>query len=316
MPLLSGCLIAVALAAPAQAEPGPESAPEAVEAPAEGTSPSEAVAPSEAPSTETVAPAETPAPTEAPVPAEAPASESVAPAETPAPTEAPVPAEAPPTETRGEAKPTEPPTVRGGEVSGTTPEHEHAALTGAAGSGGPPSSPQPVEPAAPTGSEIVTLGGQPGPDEGTPPAMGGRPAERRAAQRSCELSILGGPASACGGGWATSAVLASAAPGSAMPVSAEAVLAIANGPGGDDHNDSGGGSAGGRPVGPAPEPAPGGAAGGGVAGGSSGGGVGLAGFLTIAALLLLAAPRALRRLRLSCRPYRTAFFVLIPERPG
>ncbi|MCW3034427.1 MAG: hypothetical protein JWM60_2772, partial [Solirubrobacterales bacterium] len=70
-----------------------------------------------------------------------------------------------------------------------------------------------------------------------------------------------------------------------------------------------------RPDTPSPGPAPGGAAGG-VAAGGSGGAVGLSGFLTLAGLLLLAAPRALRRLRLSCRPYLTAFFVLIPERPG
>jgi len=40
------------------------------------------------------------------------------------------------------------------------------------------------------------------------------------------------------------------------------------------------------------------------------------GFLTLIGLLLLAAPRAMRRLRLSCEPWLTAFFVLIPERPG
>ncbi len=66
---------------------------------------------------------------------------------------------------------------------------------------------------------------------------------------------------------------------------------------------------------PAPEPEPGGA-GGGVAAGAAGGGVGMSGFLTFAALLLLAAPHALRRLRLSSRAFLTAFFVLIPERPG
>jgi hypothetical protein len=70
-----------------------------------------------------------------------------------------------------------------------------------------------------------------------------------------------------------------------------------------------------RPLAPAPGgSAPSGSAGGVAAGGS--GGLGLSAFLTIAGLLLLAAPHAMRRLRLSCLPWRTAFFVLIPERPG
>ncbi len=77
--------------------------------------------------------------------------------------------------------------------------------------------------------------------------------------------------------------------------------------------DPGGSAGGGHPMLPSPEPAPGGASGGAVSGGS---GVGLAGFLAFAALLLLAAPRAMRRLRLACKPWLTSFFVLIPERPG
>jgi hypothetical protein len=77
------------------------------------------------------------------------------------------------------------------------------------------------------------------------------------------------------------------------------------------HEDS---VVGGRPPGgPAPGPAPSGTSGGAAAGGS---GVAFSGFVTLAGLLLLAAPRALRRLRLSFRPWLTAFFVLIPERPG
>jgi hypothetical protein len=47
-----------------------------------------------------------------------------------------------------------------------------------------------------------------------------------------------------------------------------------------------------------------------------GSGMGLSTFLTLAGLLLLGAPRAMRRLRLSCEPWLTACFVLIPERPG
>ncbi len=57
---------------------------------------------------------------------------------------------------------------------------------------------------------------------------------------------------------------------------------------------------GGRSMPPAPGPAPGGASG--VAAGGGGAGVGLSGFLAFALLLALAAPRAMRRLRLACLP--------------
>jgi outer membrane biosynthesis protein TonB len=67
------------------------------------------------------------------------------------------------------------------------------------------------------------------------------------------------------------------------------------------------------PVSPAPSPAPGGAAGFSASGAS---GLGLSAFLTLGALLRLAPARAMRRLRLSCEPWLTACFVLIPERPG
>jgi hypothetical protein len=70
---------------------------------------------------------------------------------------------------------------------------------------------------------------------------------------------------------------------------------------------------GGRSVLPPPGPAPGGSFGGSAAAGS---GIALSGFFTPAGVLHFAVPCAMRRLRLSCRPWRTAFFVLIPERPG
>jgi hypothetical protein len=66
------------------------------------------------------------------------------------------------------------------------------------------------------------------------------------------------------------------------------------------------------PVSPAPSPAPGGASGG-SAGAS---GLGLSASLTLGALLRMAPARAMRRLRLSCEPWLTACFALIPERPG
>jgi hypothetical protein len=78
--------------------------------------------------------------------------------------------------------------------------------------------------------------------------------------------------------------------------------------------DGYGGPVGGsHPVEPPPGPSPGGSVGGSATGAS---GIALSGFFTHASLLLLAAPRSMRRLRLACQPWRTAFFVLIPERPG
>ena len=80
-----------------------------------------------------------------------------------------------------------------------------------------------------------------------------------------------------------------------------------------DDGDHGAPAVGGRlPVNPVPGPAPGGVSGGSASGAS---GFGLSAFVTLAGLLLLAAPRALRRLRLLCQPLRTACFVLIPEHP-
>jgi hypothetical protein len=88
------------------------------------------------------------------------------------------------------------------------------------------------------------------------------------------------------------------------------------GPNGGTTADRGGHSVVSAPPGnPTPGPQPGGGSGGASAVGG-GGGLAMSGFLTLAGLLLLAAPRAMRRLRLLCRPWRTACFALIPERPG
>jgi hypothetical protein len=76
---------------------------------------------------------------------------------------------------------------------------------------------------------------------------------------------------------------------------------------------SGGSPGGSGPIGPPSEPTPSGTYGG-VAGGGSG--TALSGFPPFAAHLLLGAPLAIHRLRLSFQPWLTAFFVLIPERPG
>ncbi len=83
--------------------------------------------------------------------------------------------------------------------------------------------------------------------------------------------------------------------------------------GAPEGNGDGGDGGVSHPSGPPPGPAPSGAFGGSAAGGT---GVSLSGFITRAGMLRLAAPRSMRRLRLSARPWLTAFFVLIPERPG
>jgi hypothetical protein len=132
---------------------------------------------------------------------------------------------------------------------------------------------------------------------------------QRAGELSCELSSLSGDMSgSCSTEWLAPQVLLSGSP--AGYAAAVAALAPSAGPPGDGGH--GGAAVGSPPVSPGPGPAPAGAS------GSSAGATGLAlsGFLTLAGLLLLGAPRAMRRLRLSCQPWLTACFVLIPERPG
>jgi len=142
----------------------------------------------------------------------------------------------------------------------------------------------------------------------------GAVAEMIAAQRpqdlSCELSAVGGRMTdSCSTGSSVSQRFQSASH-SAL---ASAVTSLAAATGGPPPGGGHGGSAvGNPPVGPTPGPAPGGASG--SAAGASG--LALSGFLTLAGLLLLGAPRAMRMLRLSCQPWRTACFALIPERPG
>jgi hypothetical protein len=66
------------------------------------------------------------------------------------------------------------------------------------------------------------------------------------------------------------------------------------------------------PIGPTPGPEPGGSASGSATGAS---GMAAPSLLALAGLLLIAAPRALRRLRLVVEPFLTTCFVLIPEHP-
>jgi hypothetical protein len=167
-----------------------------------------------------------------------------------------------------------------------------------------------------------STGGGPGepPTASTAPAsISGVPTHLTAAQRagelSCQLSGLGGAATDnCSASWLSSEPLLVSAPGALVPGALVlAARARAGTPAGSSQGGSGGGFGGSHSFLPPPGPAPTGAVGGSAAGGS---GVGLSGFFTLAGLLLLAGPRALRRLRLSSQPWLTAFFVLIPERPG
>jgi hypothetical protein len=144
---------------------------------------------------------------------------------------------------------------------------------------------------------------------GTAPPSAGSPSGL-----SCELSAMeaGAPHLCSSAGWSSHGTGASAP----IVALASAAALIVRAP----RTHTGGGHDGGvpveshAPVSPTPGPAgPGGASGGSAAGGS---GLALSGFFTLAGLLLLAAPRAMRRLRLSCQPWLTACFALIPERPG
>jgi translation initiation factor IF-2 len=151
-----------------------------------------------------------------------------------------------------------------------------------------------------------------GPGGGSPRPPAAMAAAQRVAEMSCAFSALGGRTTDnCTAGLlgAQRALSAPATNFADAPLS----LAAAAGPPGGGGGHGGGTPGGSNPVSPGPGPAPGGAAGGSAAGTS---GLALAGFLSLAGLLLLGAPRAMRRLRLSCEPWLTACFVLIPERPG
>jgi hypothetical protein len=134
---------------------------------------------------------------------------------------------------------------------------------------------------------------------------------QRARDLSCELSILGGRMTDnCTAGWSGTQRFLSASPTGFASAAASFAAATPGAPAGGDHDRSAVGS---PPISPAPGPAPSGASGASAMGASA---LALSGFLTLARLLLLGAPRAMRRLRLSCQPWLTACFVLIPERPG
>ena len=167
----------------------------------------------------------------------------------------------------------------------------------------------------PPGASIVGSLAEPSLASGEGGVSGGTGSRRTAAQRagalSCELSALGGGMTDnCSSGWlGAQRVLSASRVEFATAASSLAVVADST-PGGGH----GGSAVGSPPVGPGPGPGPAPSGASGSAAGASG--LALSGFLTLAGLLHLGAPRAMRRLRLSCQPQLTACFVLIPERPG
>ncbi|HZL47945.1 MAG TPA: hypothetical protein VFC30_02915, partial [Solirubrobacteraceae bacterium] len=135
-------------------------------------------------------------------------------------------------------------------------------------------------------------------------------AAQRAGDFSCELSGPAGPmTSGCTVGQLGAHIFLSV---STVDIATGAAARMGV-PGVGTNGDADGSANGSRSVGPPPGSAPGGAFGGSAPGGS---GIALSSFSSLAGHLLPAAPRAMRRLRLSFQPWLTAFFVLIPERPG
>jgi hypothetical protein len=260
----------------------------------------------------------------APPPAEEKAPEAPAPAAEEKAPEAPAPAaeEKPETAHPGpvaEEKTLEPvPAVRAAEepregtLSSTgTPPQDPAATEHVSGE------PAPEGPSALLGSLPPSVGG-PGAtstsseeDQRALAAAAAMKAAKRAGDFICELSALGVRRSGnCGSGWLTAQRVVSGSPIGFAGAAASLALGADGPPPGGGH---GGSAVGNPPVSPANGSAPSGASGGSAMGPS---GLALSGFLTLAGLLLLGAPRAMRRLRLSCEPWRIGCFVLIPERPG
>src|SRR6185437_12974522 len=280
------------------------------EAPAEEQAPTPPPEPQPQPEqAETPAPvepvvAETPPPVETPPPAETPPV-----VETPPVTESPSLPSPGPERTAESTAPEAPAKSKGDEksaVAAVLPSPPGSAGAGPAGEA-PPSNLS----SAPTGSMVINLGeasvaeetatsvhaGVPG-KPGKPGVAGGG-----GDGSGCALPGLGGPTA---GSCATASWMrppGALTPGAVTlaPVAPALDGAVATTRSSGD--DPGGSAGGGRPMPPSPGPAPSGASGGAAAGGA---GVGLSGFIAFAVLLLLAAPRAMRRLRLACQPWLTA----------
>jgi hypothetical protein len=196
---------------------------------------------------------------------------------------------------------------------------QHASAAPAEGEGEVEDEDPPETPGAPIASPttMASQGALPLPSSAAAPARrsldepAGALNGQLADNLSCALSGLGGfQAGGCGPALFGTQILLSPSPDGLddETVGSRATATDASADG--DHDGS---TADYRPAQQAPGPGPGGASGGSAVGGS---GVACSSCQTLAGLLRLGGPRAMRRLRLSCEPWLTACFVLIPERPG
>ncbi len=269
----------------------------------------------------------------APAPAPEPVAETPAPpaqepvAETPPPVSAPQEPAPPVSSAPSEPAPTTPERASSESSASESPSHskgdEKSSILPALPGAVPPAAAAAEGPTVatisdtPTGSMVIDLGEAQVAGEAS--ASPHRAAAVKAAAGGkegpgCDLQGLGGASGGgCVGTWLHVAGPLSPSGVPLSPVGVE-LAAAAAASGATGTGDEGGAAGGGRSMPPAPGPAPGGASGGAAGGG--GAAVGLSGFLAFALLLALSAPRAMRRLRLAVLPWRTAFFVLIPERPG
>jgi hypothetical protein len=183
----------------------------------------------------------------------------------------------------------------------------HAAVPGELATSTPTATPAGVT------AQVAEVSGQAGASPDRPLKHSVESAGSQAGRFSCELSAFGGSATEnCTAGWL-------GAPREGVSASADVALAAVSSlitgttpapPGGGGHDGSAISS---QPLTSAPGPAPSGSSG--AATGAAGSGIGVSIFLTLAGLLLLGAPRVLRRLGLSFEPWLAGCFVLIPEHP-
>jgi len=298
----------------AGAEPQPpaavEETPPGVPAPEQ---PAASAAPAEAPQQPVAEPAPVVHEPEAP-PAEQPMETVIA-----APVNAPIESSTP-TETPREAPAQRP--VEAPREEASLLQHDSAAeatagsspsqLSSPAGSGGAPPAAAALAPGPSLIDQARQFSGEPGSTFSLAPARDAASGSWRHSL-ACEPLALGSAGSRCAAAWigeqqpsGSQAEVAASAAGAESAPRPQHVGTPEPPEGAASAFDN-------RPSGPAPSSPPGGASGVSPAG-SAGGATSI--FLSLGCLLLLAAPRAARRLRLSCGSWRTPFFVLIPERPG
>ena len=325
---------------PPAVEPSPEASAPAPEA--SSTSSSSEPAPEassssltdeSAPEASSPAQAAEPAPEASPTPAAEPTPETLTPTEpvvapapeapTPTLVAEPTPEASHPVEPVNEVK--EVPTTDPGKETTEAPTDKPTLGQGAEGPSSPAaSSPAPAVAENPTSTaapEVLSAVGAPItaviPDasEEVPTSSATTAALARtiAVQRAEDFNReLGGLGSSLGDGYT---VIGSDARGLLPAPFVDGLAAVTAGRAGAHADDDPAGSMGGDPpIVPPAVPTPNGSFSGAAPGGS--GVAPLAGFPAFAGRLLRGAPLAMRRLRLSFQPWLTAFFVLIPERPG